>query len=147
MRIYNYITYVAEILLILLCTQNVNAGCIKRIKTRKGGKASEKENLASKKNNPIAGHKSDSWPNNAAAEDFPTPIKAKRLRKGGKAIKFEKIQHALRSHREELHAYHLTNGNLAATHAIGSKWSNAQIAKDAEQMVNTSDTQSKSSFR
>jgi len=47
-------------------------------------------------------------------------------------IKFKKVQGALLTHREELHAYHLTHQNYAATHATGSQWSQSQIAKDAE---------------
>ena len=125
------------ILLIALYVQDVYCGCIK---IHKAGKKNAKEKQTTKDNDSKTCHNPDNWPNSAAAESFPALIKTKRLKKGWEPIKFKKVQRALLTHREEMHAYHITNGNYAATHAINSAWSQSQIARDAEQMKDKSNS-------
>ncbi|PWN31278.1 uncharacterized protein FA14DRAFT_29128 [Meira miltonrushii] len=143
MRIFTYTNYIYEILLILSFVQAVYAGCFKFRKFRKGDKGDKggkgKEQVSCQSNETVASQKPDNWPKNAATEIFPASVNMKRLRKGSKPIEPKQIQQALRAHREQFHAYHVTHRDFAATFATGTEYSNTQMAKDALQMAHTSD--------
>lgn len=81
-----------------------------------------------------------SWPDTTPAVNFPSPIKTPgtgvSLSKERIPIDRKHVHHTIRMHREELKAYHLLHRNYAATHGIGTAWSQSQIIKDANKRSN-----------
>lgn len=91
-------------------------------RTKKAGK-NEIVNPYKSSSSIITHEKPHTWPNTSSGVNFPAPIRTPGTNNGRKPIDREHVRNTIAMHREEMNAYHMLHRDYAATHGIGTPWS------------------------